>query len=303
MTPAAEQLVLAVPTWQCERFVAATLQSLNAQGDCVRWHLQDGASTDATAQIARGLARPGDVVVSEADSGQTDALNRAMRQMGGEYIGFINGDDCLLPGAAQRVLDCFAAHPEADLVCGQIEWIDEEGAVTGRHAGRIRSLAEALDIYEVWWRGRQWVQPEVFFRRRLWEKVGGFDLRYHLAFDYDFWVRCFLAGAQVVHLDAPLAQFRLHAAQKSQAAQRAASEIREISKRHLPAARLPLSHRLLLRARLDYDRYQSGDTGPKRPLPLALLQNLHWLLAPEVWHRMLTACGLRDDGRTQIRTD
>jgi len=193
------QLVLAIPTYNCARFLPATLSSLNAEGDRVRWYLQDGASDDGSVEVAESFRRPGDVIVSEPDGGQTDALNRAFKRMGGDIVGFINGDDCLLPGAAESVLKIFAENPEVDLVCGEIEWIDVDGDVQGSHTGRINSLREMLDIYNVWWNRRQWVQPEVFYRRSLWERVGGFDTQYHLAFDYDFWVRCFLAGARVRH--------------------------------------------------------------------------------------------------------
>src|SRR4030095_11160950 len=84
-----------------------------------------------------------------------------------------------------------------ELVYGEVEWIDAGGETTGFHAGNISSLDEVLDIYGVWWAQRQWVQPEVFFRRALKERVGAFDARYHLAFDFDFLVRCFRQGAHV----------------------------------------------------------------------------------------------------------
>src|ERR1700744_6350223 len=119
--------------------------------------MQDGAPKDATVEIARRFARPGDEIVSEKDSGQADALNRAFKKMGGEIVGFLNADDVLLPGTARTVLDYFAAHPEIDLVCGEIDWIDEHSVLTGHHAGRITSLADVLDIYSVWWAERQWV--------------------------------------------------------------------------------------------------------------------------------------------------
>ena len=75
-------------------------------------------------------------------------------------------------GAAEAVLETFDKHPDVDLVYGEVEWIDSNGNVTGHHAGNICSLAEIIDIYNVWWAERQWVQPEVFWRRSLWERVG-----------------------------------------------------------------------------------------------------------------------------------
>ena len=285
-------LVLAVPVFQGERFLAETLASLNAQREDVRWWLQDGASKDGTLEIARRVARPGDQIVSEADGGQADALNRAFQNMGGEIVGFLNADDLLLPGAARTVLDYFAAHPDIDLVYGEVEWIDEHSKVTGRHAGCISSLAEVLDIYRVWWADRQWVQPEVFFRRTLWEKAGGFDTSWHLAFDYDFWVRCFRAGARVAHLPAPLTRFRLHAAQKSSASRQAADEIRAIVRQHLDqGAGLPTVRRWTLEAELSYDLYQGGGNGqPRRSFPAEMLRHPQWLLASNARSRLHAAC-------------
>ena len=294
MIPELNQLVLAIPVFNAEEYLAATLASLNAQGLALRWWLQDGASTDRTMEIARSFAREGDTVNSEPDGGQTDAINRAVRQMGGEIIGFINGDDLLSPGCATRVLEYFRTHPDIDLVYGQVEWIDRDGNPSGIHSGRIGSLTEMLDIYNVWWRKRQWVQPEVFFRRSLWEKVNGFDTRWNLAFDYDFWVRCIIAGARTAHIPEVLARFRIHPAQKSSAMEKVADEIRAIVLRHLDA-RAPIGFwkRFTLRAHVSYDIYQLGKNTPsgRAPLPFfrALISRPQWLLCHPVRKRIQAA--------------
>ncbi len=284
-------LVLAVPVFNGERFLADTLTSLNANGARVRWWLQDGGSKDRTLETARTFERPGDTIVSAPDRGQADALNTAISRMGGEVIGFLNADDMLADNAAERVLDYFGEHPEIDLVYGSVDWIDEYGALTGTHTGRLESLTDALDIYDVWWRGRQWVQPEVFFRRSLWEKTGGFDPAYHLAFDYDFWVRCFRAGARVAHLPATLARFRVHAGQKSAAAESAADEIRAIVQKNL-ATLPPINPARCwkIEAQLGYDLYQSGKSGAGGGFLANLLRHPQWLLSPHARRRAQAAC-------------
>ncbi len=287
MSDSIRQLTLAVPVYNAEEFLPATLESLNAQGEHVRWWLQDGASKDRTLEIARTFARPCDTIVSESDSGQPEALNRAFAKMGGNIIGFINGDDILTPGTAERVLAYFEDHPELDLIYGRVEWMDSKGATTGRHAGHIQKLEEALDIYGVWWSQRQWVQPEVFFRRSLWEKTDGFQPKWNLAFDYDFWVRCFRVGARVAHVPAVGARFRIHSAQKSSASEKAADEIRGIVREHLDdGAEISPLARQRLRAHLSYDLYQHGKTtapGRRRtPFAMALLRHPQWILCPAV---------------------
>jgi hypothetical protein len=175
-----------------------------------------------------------------------------------------------------------------------VQWIDAEGHPEGTHTGRIASLAEVLDLYGVWWNERQWVQPEVFFRRALWKKVGGFDPRYDLVFDYEFWVRCFLAGARVAHLPAVLCSFRRHAAQKSSAAERAADEIRAVVRRHLPTAKIPRAKRWSIAAQLCYDRYQGG-LSPRSGghFFTEFLRHPHWLLSPPARERAAAAMGRR----------
>ncbi len=287
MSTKPQRLTLAVPVFNAQEFLPATLESLNAQEEHVCWWLQDGASKDRTIEIARSFARPCDTVVCEPDSGQPDALNRAFAKMGGEIIGFLNGDDILTPGTAERALAYFEDHPELDLIYGRVEWMDRNGKTTGHHAGCIQSLEEVLDIYGVWWSQRQWVQPEVFFRRSLWEKTAGFQTKWNLAFDYDFWVRCFRAGARVAHVPAVGARFRIHSGQKSNASELAADEIRGIVSEHLSdGAEIGTLFQQRLHAHLSYDLYQLGKTtipGKRRtPFVTALLRHPLWFLCPSV---------------------
>lgn len=284
--PPCEYLTLAVPNFNGARFLARTLESLNANGRAVRWWLQDNYSTDDSISIAKALERPGDVICQEKDLGQPDAINRAFSRMGGEIIGFMNSDDCLCKGAADAVLGFFNTNPQIDIIYGEIEWIDAEDRVFGTHSGKIDSLEELLDVFHVWWAKRQWVQPEVFFRRSLWEKAGPISCQYNLAFDYDFWVRCFRAGARSTHLPEKLAKFRIHENQKSRRAEEAAAEIRAILQDHLKE-RLPIPKKLQwqLRKHLEYEDYRLANHDHKSFTGM-LLRHPDWLLVPEVRDRI-----------------
>lgn len=288
---AVRELVLAIPNLNGARYLEATLESLERNRPWARWYLQDGGSTDESLAIARRFASERDTIVSEPDRGQADALNRAFARMGGEVVGFLNSDDCLADGAAEAILEEFERHPDVDLIYGEVEIIDAEGTVLRVHRGDISSPAEICNIYDVWWRGRQWVQPEVFFRRRLWERVGPFDPRYQLAFDYDYWVRCFLAGAKIMSIPRVLARFRLHDRQKSCRAVEAADEIRCAVRTHLPAlSRIAPWTAWKLRQRLSYDLFWSGqrlrEGFPVRSFPRELLRTPGWLIVAEVRRRL-----------------
>ena len=302
------KISLITPTYNQGQYLEETIRSVLDQGvPDLEYIVLDGGSTDGTPEILERYSDRLAYWCSERDRGQVDALNKGFARATGDIVGFINSDDVLLPGALRTVLDAFTRQPDLDLVYGGVEWMNGDGQGAGFHAGEISDLADVLDVYDVWWRERQWVQPEVFYRRTLKERVGAFDERYNLAFDYDFWVRCFLAGARVARLPERLVRFRLHSGQKSAAAQKAADEIRTIVQRHLEKdPPIPAARRRLIEAQLGYDIYQLGqNVWAGRPRPSffsALLSHPQWLLAPAARKRATAAVARVLLGRKKAAT-
>lgn len=289
---------IVTPSFNSAATIEETLRSvLDQQGVELEYLVADGGSRDGTAEIIRRYESRLAWWVSERDGGQVDALNKSFARATGEVLGFLNADDVLAPGALSIVCAAFAKQPEIELVAGGVEWIDTESRVTGAHCGRIESLEDTLDIFRVWWGGRQWVQPEVFYRRSLKQRVGAFDHRYELAFDFDFWLRCFRAGARVAHVPETLVRFRRHAAQKSVDTERANDEIRTVLARHLAdGVEVAPWTRWRLRAALSYELFQAGKAGPNGARPAfaaALLRHPSWLLCTPVRRRIREAIGLR----------
>ncbi len=297
-------LTLAVPNRNCARFLERTLISLERNRPYVRWWFQDSCSTDNSVEIARRYASACDHIEVEKDSSQTDGLNRAIGRMGGDIIGFLNSDDCLADGAAETVLQTFRDNPDVELVYGEVEWIDAEDRGTGFHSGKIESLTDILDIYRVWWRQKHWVQPEVFWRRSLWERVGALNESYNYAFDYEYWVRCFQHDVKVKKIPQVLAKFRRHEAQKSAHAGKAAAEIRDIVTRALAASpQIGWRKKLSVRRCLDYDAYQAGQNatngGERPPLWRMLTTHPSWLAIPGVRSRLRQAAAGRLAGASK----
>jgi len=286
---------IVTPSFNSAATSEETIRSvLDQQGAQVEYIVVDGGSTDGTADIIRRHGPRLAWWVSETDRGQVDALNKGCARSTGEVLGFLNADDVLMPGALGKVTAAFVADPASNIVSGALEWIDAAGSPLGMHRGDISTLEDILDIFRVWWGGRQWVQPEVFFRRTLKERVGAFDERYHLAFDYDFWVRCFRTGARVTRLADTLVKFRRHAAQKSIDTERAVNEIRTVLAEHLAACPdISGWTRRRLSAELEYDIYQSGkipgESEARAPFAAALLQHPAWLLAAPARQRIIAS--------------
>lgn len=204
-------LTVVTPSYNQARYLRATLDSVLGQDYAQIEHLvMDGASTDGTVDLLKSYDDPRLKWISEPDKGQTDAINKGLRQASGEVHAYLNSDDLYLPGAARFVMEYFAAHPEVDVLYGDCHMIDSEGRVMppglpGLPFNLRHLLTTRLDM----------PQPGVFWRRRVTEKVGLFDETLHYTMDYDYWIRMVAAGFTPVYVPGYRAAFRMHDASKT----------------------------------------------------------------------------------------
>ena len=206
------RISIVTPVRNQVRFIDAAIESVLAQG-CpdLQYIVMDGASTDGTAErIARHAPRLAHAE-SAADRGQADAIGKGFARSDGEVMGWLNGDDLLLPGALAQVAAYFARHPEVDVVYGDRIVVDEEGRDVGRWvlADGAEDLLGYVDFIP---------QETLFWRRAIWEKAGGrIDTALRFAMDWELLSRLRAAGARFAHIPRFLGGFRVHAAQKTSA--------------------------------------------------------------------------------------
>ena len=150
---------------------------------------------------------------SAPDAGQADAIKRGFAKTSGgpdDVMAWINSDDFYLPGALAYVVDYFAQHPDVEVIYGHRIVVDENSREIGRwflpqHDPEVLRLNDFVP------------QETMFWRRRLWERVGGIDASFKFAMDWDLLLRFQAAGARMVRVPYFLACFRVHAAQKTSA--------------------------------------------------------------------------------------
>ena len=89
-------------------------------------HIVQDAGTGAELE-AWAAAQPGLMLHVEKDSGMYDAVNRGLRRATGDILAYLNCDEQYLPGTLARVADFFEAHPDVDVVFGNVVVVDEAG--------------------------------------------------------------------------------------------------------------------------------------------------------------------------------
>jgi glycosyltransferase involved in cell wall biosynthesis len=239
MKPTAPQplprITIVTPSFNQAQYLEQTIRSVLDQGyPNLEYIVIDGGSTDGSADVIRKYEKHLAYWVSEKDRGQTHAINKGFARATGEIRAYLNSDDFYHPGALRAVGEHFRDHPATDLLHGRCTYVNERGAPTGAEQfGRIGTVPDVLDLWAVWWNRRQFVQPEVFWSRRIAERVGPFDEALYFVMDYDYWARIILAGGRVAPLDRPLSCFRLTPVQKSAHSAGVADELLGLARKYL----------------------------------------------------------------------
>ena len=208
----APTITIVTPSFQQGRFLDRTIYSVvSQQYPRLEYVVQDGGSSDRTLDVLRRFDPLLTRWASEEDNGQADAINRGFRGTTGELMAWVNSDDLLLPGCLAYVARYLVEHPDVDVVYGYRLTIDEDDRqigtwITPRHDDLALTMADFVP------------QETVFWRRRVWEAVGGrVDPNFEYALDWDLLLRFRDAGAQIARLPRFLGAFRVHDEQKTTA--------------------------------------------------------------------------------------
>jgi glycosyltransferase involved in cell wall biosynthesis len=211
------RISIVTPSFNQGLYLEETLRSVLLQGyPNLEYIVVDGGSTDDSPQILEKYRAFLDFSIRESTEGHADAVNRGMKRATGSIVAFINSDDFYLPGAFAAIAQAFQAARTADFVYGGCLIVDQMGREIIRHLGNISSLDEALDFLNVWRADREIVQPEAFWRRTAFEKIGSFNTKVGCSFWYEFVCRLLMSGASFHRVAQPLACFRIQPEQRSQ---------------------------------------------------------------------------------------
>ena len=165
--------------------IADSLRSVAAQTHPEVEHiLVDGASADGTLEIIKRHGKHVAQLISEPDQGVYDAMNKGLHLATGEVIGFLNADDVYMrPEVLARVAETLA-DPTLDACYADLVYVDR--VQTNRAVRHWTSRNYAPGLFEKGWMP---AHPTFFVRKSVYEKFGGFNLRYRLQADFELALR------------------------------------------------------------------------------------------------------------------
>jgi len=203
---AAPLITIITPSLNRASMIIAAVESVRLQDYVPVEHIiVDGGSTDGTLEKLANY--PHLSLTRGPDQGIYDGLNKGLRAAQGEVIGFLNSDDFYAERVFGSVVELFEK-TSVDAVAGQASLFVEKKDHTKRVFRRTRLLTE-----QNLWRELTYGDPAFnswFFHRRVFDKIGNFDIAYRFVADRDFLLRFAVSDLTCAPLEKVVYSYRSH---------------------------------------------------------------------------------------------
>lgn len=209
------KISIITPSFNQFKFIERTVNSVSEQTYNNYEHIIfDGGSTDGTQSILKKYAKANNKarIVFEPDRGQAHAINKGFEKSNGQILTWLNSDDFYSDSnVLVAVVEYFSNHPNIDVLYARGWRVDSQGNklseayLQPRGADLCLALQHSLGI----------LQPAVFWRRKVYETVGGLSEEYDLQLDYEYWIRIAQKDFRFGFLDRVVCKATVHEDAKS----------------------------------------------------------------------------------------
>lgn len=209
--PTMPSVSIFVLTYNAERYVSETLESLLAQDyENFEIFISDDASTDSTPQILEEYRRrhPSKIklYLQPVNLGITNHCNFLLTKLTGEYVCFVGGDDLLEPNCLSRAVAC-AVESKASIVFHLHQTIDIQSkplskveSFTKQHLGTLDDFV-SKGVY---------THANGMLIKAEHLPPEGFDASMPYASDFDFILQTLRGGRHFYALPEYLSSYRKH---------------------------------------------------------------------------------------------
>lgn len=150
----------------------------------IEYILIDGASTDRSYAIAKEYQDRMAILISEADKGMYDALNKGIALATGAVVGILNADDILANKHVISQLATIFEREKVSGVYGDLNYVAPDNITQIQRKWRS-APARPKDVALGWMPAH----PTLYLKRELFEQFGGYSLDYGSAADYELMLR------------------------------------------------------------------------------------------------------------------
>jgi glycosyltransferase involved in cell wall biosynthesis len=215
-----------IPAYQAQRYVAAAVASVLAEGVDEVLVVDDG-STDDTAEVVRGL--PGVRLVQSPHLGIGAARNRGIAEAAGDVLTFVDADDLWVAGRLRIQLEALGKHPDS-VILGELEEFVCPAVVRDQPDVASRLLPKAGRLMG-------WVTGAMVLTRATFDRVGPFPIDLEVGETIAWLATAKAMGVEFIELPQLVLLRRLHGDNTTLVAERKRSDYVALAKRLLDEKR------------------------------------------------------------------
>lgn len=174
-------------TYNSAESITSSLNSIFNQDykdiECI---IIDGDSKDETISIIKTYQRKdlNITLVSEADNGIYEALNKGIKLATGDLIGFVHSDDKLASPHILSELVIAIKKTQAHGIYGDLQYVSKLDT-----SKLIRNWKSSVFSKSLLKKGWMPPHPTLFLKKEVYQKHGNFNQNYKISADYDFMLR------------------------------------------------------------------------------------------------------------------
>ena len=204
------KISIVTPSFNQAQYLEETIRSVLLQGyPNLEYIIIDGGSTDGSVEIIKKYEPWLTYWVSEADRGQTYAIQKGMQMVSGEILNWLNSDDYLLPGALIKIGQVYKEKSiKKAIFCGGSKTVDKNGNVISESFTQEVALQENILPQAPPITGG--VQASWFITKEAWDNVNGLDTSLNYTMDMDLFYRCYESGCKFFTINETVAVYRKH---------------------------------------------------------------------------------------------
>lgn len=172
---------IVLPTYNGSKFIRQSIDAcLNQTYNNIELIIINDGSSDGTPGIIRTYKDNRIKYLShEKNKGLPSALNTGFERATGDYLTWISDDNIFLPEAIEKMVNCLNQNKSIDFVYADYLIYYKE---TGKKESQV--LPDNLNLTKV-----NSVGCCFMYTRRVYDNIGGYNPKFVLLEDYDYWIR------------------------------------------------------------------------------------------------------------------
>jgi glycosyltransferase involved in cell wall biosynthesis len=205
------KISIITPSFNQGNYIEETIRSILLQNyPNLEYIVVDGGSTDNTLEILKKYENWIDIIISESDEGQSDAINKGWRLATGDITTWINSDDFLSENTLLSVAEIVGNSGINNIIVGDVLNFYNDRLDYFLIKQRNISLK---NIIRFWDNKSNWHQPGMFFPMKKIREVEYLDINYHYSMDFDLLCKL-LVDTEIIYSNKVFTFFRLHSISK-----------------------------------------------------------------------------------------